>query len=563
MEKALFPEQWLQVFAKFPLEFFVVEMGSDIKVLHYGGKASSYFGYPVESFVKYIEDSFGDIVLEIDRPRVAKVMTEAKEAKTYIDLQFFLICFDRSISLVHIVGSYLYSHEDVSTYLFLITEEKQGIAPFETELECFRLCFSVETGSLVEVNLQGRIAFLVHEFTNIYEAITIFSEQYVHPQDRKAFFVFADLKNLASLAFPLGEKKEIPFRRTSYNEVFSGYRWSLLSYSLVEKGGVPGLVCELLIQDSDDIASKLAEKTLLTQLDPLTGALNRSALEMQVTQQIELCSGKDSIGAFFMLDIDHFKWVNDAYGHDRGDQVLCQVATAVRGVFRPTDIIARPGGDEFAVFITGIPSPELAMTKAESICRALRSLGNPEEDFALSCSVGVSIFPDHGTSFSELYHTSDLALYQAKREGKNRYCLYGIQSVPNDKERPIDREWLFSQLSEEIYLCNIDTFELLFINDTLLKKLGLTTLTTKGCCYEVLHARSTPCEDCKNLYMKNDKVNTRICRNTGCNSLIFVREKALLLKGARVKLSVITPIPADLRDFLLEHISSDTLESFP
>ena len=563
MEKALFPEHWLQVFAKFSLDFFVIEMGSYNKVLHCGGKASSYFGYPVESFIGHIEDSFSDIVLEIDQPRVAKAMAEAKEAKTDIDLQFYLICFDRSVSLVHIVGSYLYSHEDVSTYLFLIADEKQGIDPYKTDLECFRLRFSVDTGSLIEVNLQGRIAFLVHDFTNMYEAITIFAAQYVHPQDRKAFSIFADLKSLASSVFPQGEKKEIPFRRTSYNEVFSGYRWSLLSYSLEEGGVGSGLVCELLIQDSDDIASKLAEKTLLTQLDPLTGALNRSALEMQVTQQIELCSGKDSIGAFFMLDIDHFKWVNDAYGHDRGDQVLRQVAAAVRGVFRPTDIIARPGGDEFSVFITGIPSPELAKTKAESICRALRSLGKPEEDFVLSCSVGVSIFPKHGTSFNELYHTSDLALYQAKREGKDRYCLYGIQSVPEGKERPIDREWLFSQLSEEIYLCNVDTFELLFVNDTLSKRLGLTTLTTKGFCYEVLHARSTPCENCKILYLENDKVSTRVCRNNTSNSLFLVREKALLLKGSRVKLAVITPIPQAGMDFLLEHISSDTLEHLP
>jgi len=563
MEKALFVEQWLQVFTKFSLDFFVVEMGSHNKVLNYGGKASSYFGYSVESFIEHIEGSFEDIVIEIDQPRVVKALTEAKEAKADIDLKFYLICSGGSVSLVHVVGSYLYSHEDVPTYLFLISEEKQGSAPLETNLECFKISFSVDTGSLVEVDLQGRIAFLVHEFTNIYDAITIFAAQFVHPQDRKAFAAFADSNTLATAALSKGLHKEIPFRRSSYNEGFSGYRWSLLSYSLEEGGVGPGLVCELVIRDSDDIASRLAEKTLQTLLDPLTGVLNRSALEKQVTQQIEICSGKDIIGAFFMLDIDHFKWVNDAFGHDRGDQILHQVSQAVRGVFRPADIIARPGGDEFAVFITGIPSLELAKTKAENICRALRSLGNPEEDLALSCSVGVSIFPEHGTSFEELYHTSDLALYQAKREGKDRYCLYGTQTVPNGKERPIDREWLFSQLEEEIYLCNVDTSELLFVNETLAKRLRLTALTSKGYCYEVLHGRSTPCEDCKKLFMEKGHVSTRIHKDPESNTMFLLREKSLLLKGSRVKLAVSTPFPPAWRDFLVEHFSSDILENLP
>ncbi len=563
MEKASFPEQWLQVFSKFSLDFFVIEIGSQIKVLYNGGKSSSYFGYPLEAFVKQIEGSFSDLVLKTDIIHVSKAFFEAKEAKADIDLQFHLICSDRSISLVHIAGTYLYSHEEVPTYLFLLSDEKRGIVLSSTELESFRVSFSVDTGSLVDVNLQGRIAFLVHEFPNIYEAITLFASRYVHPQDRKAFAVFADQKTLASSTFPQGEQKDIPFRRASYNETFSGYRWSLLSFTVEENELGAGLECELLIRDSDKTATKLAEKTLQTQLDPLTGVLNRLALEAQVTQQIALCSTNDCIGAFFMLDIDHFKWVNDAFGHDRGDEVLRLVANAVKGVFRPTDIVARLGGDEFAVFITGIPSSELAMTKAESICRALRLLGKPEEELQLSCSVGVSIYPDDGASFEQLYHTADLALYQAKREGKDRYCLYGIQSVPSGREKPIDREWLFSQLEEEIYLCNVDTYALLFANDAILKRLGRTVLTSKGYCYEVLHGLSAPCEDCKNLYLRKNQLSNRIRRDVESNRLLLVSEKALLLKGARVKLAVTTPIPPTWRDFLIKYIPFSVLQELP
>ena len=563
MEKFSFPEQWLQVFDKFSLDFFVLEFSSPVKVLHRGGKTSSYFGYPIDIFVSHVEQPFEEFILEGDRSYVFKAMNEAVMAKIDIDLQFHVICFDKSISLIHVMGTYLYSSKDIPTYLFLLSDAKENLVPIDINLEYFRLCFFVDTGSLVEVNLKGRRAFHVDEFTDMYEAIAFFVTRYVHPQDRKAFANFITHTSLDASVISCSEEINILFRRASNNEVFSGYRWAHLSYSFKNRGLESGIVCELIVQDADKTGSSLAEKTLQTQLDPLTGVLNRLALEAQVTQQIELCRGKNSMGAFFMLDIDRFKLVNDTFGHDRGDQVLCQVAQAIRKVFRPTDIIARQGGDEFAVFITGIPSHELAMTKAENMCNALRLLGKLEDGLVLSCSVGVSIFPDHGTSFTELYHTSDLALYQAKRKGRDQYCLYGAQALPFVSENPIDREWLFSQLEEEIYLCNVDTYELLFVNDAKLKRLGLAANEAKGFCYEVLHHRSLPCEDCKNLYMKTNQVSTRVSKDIESNTLFLVREKGLLLQGSRVKLAVTTPMPQAWMDFLLEYVSVATLETMP
>ncbi len=564
MGKTSFPEQWLQVFDKFSPYYFVVELGSQIKVLYNGGKACSYYGYPVEAFVSKIEDSFVDLVLETDRPHVAKCINEAQDTNADVDLQFHLICHDRTLSQIHLVGTCLYSSEEgVPIYLFLISEEPQGLDNLDMEHDSFRLVFHVDTGKLLEVNLQGRIAFLIHKYSNTYEAISLFATRYVHPQDRNIFSAFADERTLRACAMGKGEQKGLAFRRKSHNDRFSGYQWSLLSYRVQDRGPDTGVVCSLVIQDSDKTTRILAEKTLQAQLDPLTGVLNRLALESQVTHQIALSSEKDCIGAFFMLDIDHFKWVNDTFGHGRGDHVLRLVAQAVKGVFRPTDIVARPGGDEFAVFITGIPSQELAMTKAENLCRALRSIGKSDADLQLSCSVGVSIFPDHGSTFADLYHTADLALYQAKREGRDRFCLYGSQSLRFEQERPIDCEWIVSQLEEEIYICNVDTYALLFANEALLKRLGLSAFTTKGNCYEVLHQRSTPCEGCRNLFLKKHMVSSRLSRDGDGSALFLVQEKALLLQGSRVKLSVSTPIPHAWRDFLEKHISSTTVESLP
>lgn len=561
MEQASFPEQFFQVFSKFSLDFFVVELGARDKMLYCSCKGPLCYGYPFETFIDQEGGFLGNLVLGADQARVATALQVARGSKADIDLQLHLIRFDTSVSLVHLAGTYLYSQQETPVYLFLLSDEKNVFVAPDTKLESFRICFSVDTGSLIEVNLQARIAFLVNEFTNIYEAITLFSSHYVHPQDRKAFAAFSDRRTLVPSATSTGKLVEIPFRRTSYNELFSGYRWALLSYSLEVGGEGQDLVCEVLIQDSDKASSKLAEKTMQTLLDPLTRLLNRSALEAQVTQQIEFCGKEECIGAFFMLDIDQFKWINDTFGHDFGDEVLCQVANAIKGVFRPSDIVARLGGDEFAVFVTGIPSTELALLKAENICQALRDLKTSQKSLHLSCSVGIAIFPKHGTSFRDLYHTSDLALYQAKWEGKDRYCLYGISAGFQEKVRPVDREWLFSQLEDEIYLCNEKTFTLLFANDVLLKRLGLTSQRAKGYCYEVLHGRDTPCVDCKHQYEKKADFSTRIRKDPQSKALFLIREKVLLLKGEAVKICISTALPPAISDFLVNNIPYSLFEN--
>jgi|GEM_PF-6566526 len=181
MKKSSFPQQWLQAFGKFSLDFFVIEMGSQIKVLNRGGESSSYFGYPSDVFVSQIEGSFEELILTSDRAHVVEIVQEAKDARSDIDLQFHLIRFEKTVSQIHLLGTYLYSTEGLPIYLFLLSDEKQDPVLLDCEPKCFKISFVVDTGSLAEVNLQGRTAFLVHEFTNIYEAITIFATRYVHP----------------------------------------------------------------------------------------------------------------------------------------------------------------------------------------------------------------------------------------------------------------------------------------------------------------------------------------------------------------------------------------------
>lgn len=158
--------------------------------------------------------------------------------------------------------------------------------------------------------------------------------------------------------------------------------------------------------------------------DPLTGLLNKESTARSITDWLneERCKG---FQVLLMVDLDHFKEINDTYGHATGDLVLKKVAQVLRGVFRETDIVGRVGGDEFMVFLKNVGNPEVVqrlMSTLNSRIRAVTVDDLPEE--TLSCSIGAAFYPRHGKDFTLLYENADRALYEAKRAGRNGHAVF-------------------------------------------------------------------------------------------------------------------------------------------
>ena len=146
-----------------------------------------------------------------------------------------------------------------------------------------------------------------------------------------------------------------------------------------------------------DISDQRGREQLLRQAalaDALTGVYNRSA-ETIINNLLE----KDPRGLFFMIDLDDFKNVNDTYGHAAGDALLIGVAQILREVFRPDDVIARVGGDEFVAFLSGANDPEVAMYKAATIQNRMEQLYIPGTNQPVSASIGASKAPINGTTY--------------------------------------------------------------------------------------------------------------------------------------------------------------------
>ncbi len=176
----------------------------------------------------------------------------------------------------------------------------------------------------------------------------------------------------------------------------------------------------------DISARKEAERRLeqLATHDSLTGLPNRALLGERVQQMLDSAPHGSSVAVMF-LDLDRFKEVNDSFGHEMGDVLLCEVAARLRRVIRPTDIIARLGGDEFVVAAhcpTGRPAASRIADKLLDVLTAPVSVGG--SDVIVGASIGISMYPQDAQTRELLFQTADTAMYRAKSAGRNRYRFF-------------------------------------------------------------------------------------------------------------------------------------------
>ena len=174
------------------------------------------------------------------------------------------------------------------------------------------------------------------------------------------------------------------------------------------------------------LSRQRADLEVLAASDPLTGLGNYRAFHEQLERAVGEARVLGSVLSVVALDLDHFKAINDTYGHAEGDKLLQVTAVALSRTVRDGDFVARVGGEEFALLLRGA-TPDAAAALAER-CRAVLA-GLEVPGAPLSCSAGVASFPNHGKDPTQLLESADGALYWAKRSGRNRTRLYDPKHV--------------------------------------------------------------------------------------------------------------------------------------
>jgi diguanylate cyclase (GGDEF)-like protein len=187
----------------------------------------------------------------------------------------------------------------------------------------------------------------------------------------------------------------------------------------------------------------------LSSRDPLTGLVNRRSFELGLARELDRVARSGESALVLMIDIDHFKRVNDEHGHGSGDLVLQAVAKALAASVRPMDTVARFGGEEFAIILPNC-SPAFGPTVAERVRRRVKAtqvdLGHGEP-LHVTVSVGGAFAPQWVRSSAALWiERADRQLYQAKAQGRNRVCIEPAAISPVSSE---EKGMLFAALKHQ------------------------------------------------------------------------------------------------------------------
>jgi diguanylate cyclase (GGDEF)-like protein len=159
--------------------------------------------------------------------------------------------------------------------------------------------------------------------------------------------------------------------------------------------------------------------------DALTGLPNRMLLADRMQQAIARARRNNGMFGVCYLDLDGFKPVNDSMGHDAGDQVLIEIDKRISETLRHEDTVARLGGDEFVILLLELEKADEYIATLDRLLNAIsRPIEINRQQFTVSASIGVSLFPNHAEDEDSLLKLADSAMYAAKQAGKNRYQLY-------------------------------------------------------------------------------------------------------------------------------------------
>lgn len=308
------------------------------------------------------------------------------------------------------------------------------------------------------------------------------------------------------------------------------FDWSSIKVNFEERDG--DLHAHIISRDISNEKENEIQVIKSSQRDALTDLYNRNAFNTIASNLLLNTNINTSKLAFLFIDIDNFKKVNDIFGHLVGDRVLMEVASLLTKTLNKDSIICRYGGDEFIAIVPHIITDEYITELGESICSAIKTINTPLSDkpyFGISCSIGISIAPDHANSLEELTRFSDLALYKAKARGKNQFAIYDcnkdITNRTYSKIKEDDKIVNHYALLDKVLL-NAETgilvtdslnFKVLFANKYFCRIFKIPEKDIyyeNKACYYLIYGLSEPCKNC-NLFVMNNNDNYRCFTKNG------------------------------------------------
>ena len=418
-------------------------------------------GYTHDELSSVFSNSYLSLIHPDDRQQVLDLTHQQMNEKGFVSNEYRVLCKD---------GSYRWIAE--SSYC---APEKSGVVFFCTLNDITDLYETREDLRLsldrhdIIMRQSKNVIFEWDKHTNALLFSANWAEIFGYPPLK--MLDFSQMAGRGHVA-----PKNIDILRQMMAEIVQGASFLSRECQIKTIDGTP-VWCRIQVTSQLDLNGQLlkvvgvivnvdAEKRMMDSLrqkaerEPLTGLYDKAAIQNLIEQYLEAVQSNEKC-ALLMIDIDDFKVVNDTMGHLFGDAVLSDLSASIRGETRSSDLVGRIGGDEFLVFLKNIPSAQTALQKSQRFLSVVQDLFREKKNkIAISCSIGISLFPAHGHDFRSLYQCADIALYQAKGKGKNTSCLYSAQMLHPALEShysgsPIDSDRLGTvntrQLTEYVF----------------------------------------------------------------------------------------------------------------
>ena len=426
-----------------PAAMFIVD--KERNMLFANKSYADMFGYTQEEILHVNARVFH--ISDESYERFAKIAFNAVKEGKPVSTSFPAKKKDGTHFWIHIVGSLVEDQDLILWTMIDITEQKEA----EARLEKMNFNFSQYLKVIDDIEIG---IFVVDEDYTVRFMNNTMTKWFGDQQGKICYSSVANLDApcpYCKLSEVLEYKEKVIYEPVTPN----GESFHIVATSIQNPDGTYSKmeVIRNVTKEKENEAKMIEQRNLLEYQathDTLTHLKNRKALQERLEEALSRSKRNHTKTALLFIDLDRFKEINDSLGHDIGDKVLIEVAKRLQKSVRKEDVIARLGGDEFTIIVEEIEDENDIASLASKLVQIFSSpLEIDGYKLYLSCSIGISLYPDDGVDVSSLLKFADSAMYKAKAEGRNNFQFYSKEMTKHAFEQIVMQTDLKSALENE------------------------------------------------------------------------------------------------------------------
>jgi diguanylate cyclase (GGDEF)-like protein/PAS domain S-box-containing protein len=331
-----------------------------------------------------------------------------------------------------VIQSTMVSDAGIDGYLVTvvdITDVKQAKKALFSEKERLRVTLNSIGDAVIATDIDGRVTFM----NPIAERMTGWRFRDAYNEKIEDVMPLQDAVSKQVLRNPiyiaLREQRVVAMALNSelYNQ--NGVSFAVEDSAAPIRSEIGEVIGAIIVfHDVSETMAMAIKMSHLANHDQLTDLPNRILLQDRLTVACSSARANGLKASVILIDIDHFKYLNDSLGHQFGDDLICQMAKRLSALLSPSHTLSRLGGDEFVILMSDMPTVEPTSLMANKLLGAMHEpFILDKQSYNVSVSMGISIFPNDAQDAEELMRHADVAMYRAKQEGRNRLCFFSSE----------------------------------------------------------------------------------------------------------------------------------------